>query len=419
VDVRDDAGAHDRRATVAKAAAAGALVVVWAIAAWLLLRTTVPDDLVLPHLDPADYFTTAQLDRAARYRTVARTLFLVTTAAQLVVGALVVWRARRLEPRVRRVARGRIRTGIGMAFVTLTVVWVAVLPLGVAGHWWAMRYGLTHQPWAPWLKGHVIAFAVQAVLVCAVVAGVVWLAGRYRRWWLVAGPALAVVGTVFALAQPVVIQPLFTNTKPLPDKRLAAEVQRLGDRIGVTVSTVQVSDASRRTTVPNAMTVGIGPTRRVVFDDTILDGRFSDAELESVAAHELGHVKRRHVWKGVAWFALFLVPGLALVAWATERRGGLRDPALVPLALLVTFAFTLAIGPFANAVSRRYEAEADWISLTATNDPDAAVGLERRLATASLADPDPPAWIRLLYATHPTTMQRIAMAEAYRERARP
>ena len=391
----------------------------WALAAWLLLRTTVPDDLALPHLDPTRYFTPAQLDRAGRYRTVARTLFLVTTAVQLVVASLVVWRARRIEPRVRRVARGRIRTGIGMALTTLGVVWVAILPLGIAGHWWAMRYGLTHQPWAPWLRGHVVAFAVHAVLICAVAAGVLFLAARYRRWWLVAAPALAVVGAVFALAQPVVFQPLFTNTKPLPDKRLAADVQRLGERIGVKVTTVQVSDASRRTTVPNAMTLGVGPTRRVVFDDTILDGRFSDAELESVAAHELGHVKRRHVWKGVAWFALLLIPGLGLVWWATERRGGLRDPALVPLALLVTFAFTLAVMPFANAVSRRYEAEADWISLTATRDPDAAVGLERRLAIASLGDPDPPAWIRLLYATHPTTMQRIAMAEAYRARMRP
>lgn len=306
-----------------------------------------------------------------------------------------------------------------MALATLGAVWLAILPLGVAGHWWAERYGLTHQPWGPWLRGRLVAFAVQAVLVSLVVAGALFLAGRYRRWWLVAGPALAVVGVVFALAQPVVYDPLFTNTRPLPDKRLAAEVERLGDRIGVHVSTVQVSDASRRTTVPNAMTVGIGPTRRVVFDDTILDGRFGDAELESVAAHELAHVKRHHVWKGVAWFALFLVPGLALVAWATERRGGLRDPALVPLALLLTFAFTLAIMPLANAVSRRYEAEADWIALTATRDPDAAVGLERRLAIASRGDPDPPGWVRIAFGTHPTTMQRIAMAEAYRARSRP
>ena len=395
---------------------AGALALGWALAAWLLLRTTVPDDLVLPHLDPARYFTPAQLDRAERYRTVSRTLFLATLAVQFAAGGLVVWRARRIVPRVRRVARGRIRTGVGMALVTLLAVWLAVLPLGVAGKWWARRYDLTHQPWGAWLWDRVVGLAVQAVLVSLVVAGVLFLAGRYRRWWLVAAPALAVVGVVYALAQPVVIAPLLTSTKPLPDKRLAAEVERLGDRIGVHVSTVQVSDASRRTTVPNAMTVGIGPTRRVVFDDTILDGRFSDAELESVAAHELGHVKRHHVWKGVAWFALFLVPGLALVAWVTERRGGLRDPALVPLALLLASAFSLAITPLANSVSRRYEAEADWIALTATRDPDAAVGLERQLAISSVADPDPPAWVRIAFGTHPTTMQRIAMAEAYRSR---
>jgi STE24 endopeptidase len=161
---------------------------------------------------------------------------------------------------------------------------------------------------------------------------------------------------------------------------------------------------------------GLGPTRRVVFYDTILDGRFRDSELASVAAHELAHVARRHVWKGVAWFGLLAVPGLALVAWATERRGGLRDPALVPLGLLVALAVSLVTLPVQNAVSRRYEAEADWIALRATGDPDASIGLDRRLALSSLGDPDPPGWARIVLSTHPPAVARIAMAEAYRER---
>jgi len=79
-------------------------------------------------------------------------------------------------------------------------------------------------------------------------------------------------------------------------------------------------------------------------------------------------------------------------------------------------AFSLGTLPLQSAVSRRYEAEADWIALRATGDPDAAIALDRRLTLTSIGDPTPPAWTRILLATHPPPLERIAMAEAYRMR---
>ena len=131
-----------------------------------------------------------------------------------------------------------------------------------------------------------------------------------------------------------------------------------------------------------------------------------------MSAHELAHVGERHLWKGLAWFALLAVPGVALLAWLTERRGGLRDPALVPLGLAFVVVYMLATQPLANAVSRRYEAEADWLALRATGDPESAVALERRFVTTSLSDPTPPAWVTYWLGTHPPPLERIAMAEA-------
>jgi Zn-dependent protease with chaperone function len=185
------------------------------------------------------------------------------------------------------------------------------------------------------------------------------------------------------------------------------------------VDKVLVADASRRTTTANAYVAGIGPTRRVVLYDTILNGRFSEGEILSVSAHELAHVGRRHLWKGLAWFALLAVPGVFLVAWATERKGALTEPRLVPLALAVAFAWFLVTQPFQNLVSRRYEAEADWLALTATGDPSSAVALDRRLVLTSLADPDPPPWVTYWLGTHPAPIDRIAMAQEFEARERP
>jgi len=331
--------------------------------------------------------------------------------------SLLAWKGRWLAARLRPLTKGTVRTGVAVGLACELAVWAATRPLGFAWHWWRLDHGISHQGYAAWFLDSTTALGVRLVLYGLAIAGVVWLAVRFgRRWWIVASPILVVLSVVFILIQPLVFQPLFNDYEPLPDKKLAADVQRLADQMGVDIETVQVSDASRRTTAANASVAGIGPTRRVVFDDTILDGRFPEAEVLAVTAHELAHVERRHLWKGLAWFALLAIPGLALVAWVTERHGGLREPGVVPLGLLVALLFLLLTSPLQNAVSRRYEAEADWLALEATKDPDAVAGLERRLALTSLGDPDPPRWVVLTLSTHPSTMKRIAMAEAYRSR---
>ena len=417
VNVRDDRDAHPRRGTLQKALLGLAVVAVWAGAAAVLLRTRVPEALVLPEVDARSEFPAAALARIDEYRTVTRALWGASVAAEVGVLVLLVWKARPLAALVRRAARGRVRTAVGVALVVLAAEWAVGLPLGATGHWWRRRYELSEQGYDGWLRDASVSLGVRAVLVAIAVAGAVALATRLgRRWWLVGAPALVAIGGVYLLAQPLVVQPLFNRFSPLPNRELAAEVQRLADRMGVEIETVQVADASRRTTTANAYVAGLGPTRRVVFYDTILDGRFTDGELVSVAAHELAHVERNHLWKGLAWFALFAVPGVVLVAVATERRGGLRDPALVPLALLVVFAVTLATLPFANAVSRRYEAEADWLALVATEDAESAIALDRRFTLTALGDPDPPGWARILLSTHPPTVERIAMARAWADR---
>jgi STE24 endopeptidase len=294
-----------------------------------------------------------------------------------------------------------------------------VLPLAGISHWWRRRYGLSEQGYGGWLRDQGFSLGMRLLLVLAAVAIFMWLATVLgRSWWLIGGPALVVAAAVFMLAQPLVIDPLFNRFEPLGDRALAARVEALGREEGVTVTAVEVADASRRTTAANAYVAGIGPTRRVVFFDTLLDGRFSEREVVSVAAHELAHVGRRHLWKGLGWFALIAIPCVFVVAWAAQRHGGLANPRAVPLALAVAFGLFLLTLPLGNAVSRRYEAEADWLALRATEDRAAFISLEQKLIRFGLGDPDPPGWVSLLTGTHPTAMKRIAMAEAFSARSR-
>jgi STE24 endopeptidase len=413
VNVGDDGHSHGRR-TLAKRAGLLALAAVWVVSGFYLWRTSVPR-LHIPDLDPRDYFSAAELAQAEEYRRVSRALLLGSLAAQLVVLALLVWKARPLADSLEGIGRGRIRTGMLVAIAMALALWLAAVPFGAVSLWWRRRYGLSTQTAAGWLRDQAVAIGIECLLVAAAAAVILGLAAWLgRSWWLAAAPLFVLAGVLYFVAQPLLVQPLFNRFEPLADQRLTAEIKELGAREGVTVDRVLIADASRRTTIANAYVSGVGPTKRVVFYDTILDGRFSRAELESVAAHELAHVARSHIWRGLGWFALMAIPGVFVVWWFTERRGGLPDPGLVPLAVGVALVYALLVMPFGNLVSRRYEAEADWVALTATNDAKSFVGLQQTLTVTSLGDPDPPAWLNLLFGTHPTPMKRIGMAEAFR-----
>ncbi|HEY6584005.1 MAG TPA: M48 family metalloprotease [Gaiellaceae bacterium] len=374
----------------------------WLVAAALLWRTSVPD-VHAAHLRPGDVFGAEFLARSARYHRGLRLFWIGATLAQLL--ALVA--AVTLAPRAR--ARG-IVGGVALGLATLVAAWLAALPFVLGAHWWRRRYGVSRADYGtilvdPWLErlGSLAAAALA-------IAGVMLLARRLGdRWWIVGGPAFAAFGTAFLLAQPYLLVP---RLKPLRNPQLEAEIKRLARLEGVGEVRVEVRDASRRTRAINAELYGVGPTKRIIIWDTALDGRLTPAEVAQLAAHEFGHVHANHVWKSVGWLFLFAVPGAYVIAVATRGRGGLGRPAAVPVALLTITVLELAVLPVTNVISRRYEAEADWLGMQATHRPAAQEGLIRELAQASLGQPEPPLWAHVLLDTHPTPLQRIATARS-------
>jgi len=172
------------------------------------------------------------------------------------------------------------------------------------------------------------------------------------------------------------------------------------------------------TSAPNAGAAGLGPSERVIVWDNLLE-RFERSETEIVLAHELAHLSRGHIAKKIAWLALLAIP-IAFIAQRTTRsRGGLGDPAAVPLAVFVVTAMLLVALPLQNAFSQRLESEADWVALEQTRDPDATTSVFQGFVDRGLAAPDRSWWQELAIGTHPSIMRRIAMAEAWRERNPP
>jgi STE24 endopeptidase len=383
----------------------------WVVAGWYLWQTTVPGSLSLPHVDPHRYWSDHALHRAAHFDGFLRWLWVIATLTQLAALAVLAY----LGPRLARAWElGRVATGVMVGTVTTLAIWGVSLPFGFAALWWGRRYGIDKQSYGSWLVEQWPTLVGQVVGLTILLTILLLLAGWLgRRWWLAAGPFLALISFVLILVLPYVVTA--GDRKPHHTK-LAAEIRTIARREGVGSTPLRIETASDRTTAANAEAIGIGPSARVVLWDTLLSGRYSPGEIKVVAAHEFGHVARRHVWKGLAWSALITIPLFFLLELATRRRGGMERPEVVPFALLVIALINLAVTPFTNVVSRRYEDEADWRALQTTRDPASAVKLFRAFGRYDLTQPDPPGWSYVWLDNHPTLAQRIAMAQAWRRR---
>jgi Zn-dependent protease with chaperone function len=398
---------------VAKWSIVIALLVGWVVAAWLLTRTTIPDNLNEPHVSAASEFQAPLLHRSARYESVLRWLWVAGTLVTL--AALLVFT--RLGPRIAAAWQlGRVAKGIMVGTVTTLGTWAVTLPVGAVALWWGRRYDLEKQDYVTWVLAQWPSLVSQVVGLTIALTILLLLAGRFgKRWWLVAAPLFTLLGAVLVLVLPYVES---IGTRKPHQTAVNARIRELARDEGVGSTPIRIETVSDETRSANAYTTGIGPSARVFIWDTFFDGRFTNREIELVAAHEFGHVAHRHIWKGLAWSLLLTLPAFLVVEWATRRRGGLQRPELVPYALLVLALIGLVITPLGNAVSRRYEAEADWSALRATHDAGSAESLFRKFTRYDLVQPNPPLWSYLMLDNHPTVVQRIALARAYRERAR-
>ncbi|GGF31538.1 hypothetical protein GCM10011519_01110 [Marmoricola endophyticus] len=385
-----------------------------------------PDTRSLPAVRPSEVLDPTVLARATRYSATQRGLSLSSLGVSLLV-ALVLGLTRvgsRLLGRLRGWWWVRVLVG---SLLLLLVGRVLTLPFALASRHESLEAGLSRQGLGSWVQDQVVALGVTTVYTAVAAIVLIGLARRAPRSWPVwCALVSAVLVVLGSFVYPVVVEPLNNQFASLPAGPLREGVLRLADREGVEVDDVLVADASRRTTTLNAYVTGFGATRRVVlWDNTVRD--LPRDQVLSIVAHELGHARDDDVLTGTLLGAFGAVLGVGLLglllqpgertSWWVRRSGaaGPHDVRVLALLLALTSAGELLATPVEDTVSRALEARADQTALRATRDPSAFEAMQRRLAAQSLGDPDPPLVYRLVFGTHPTTVQRIGAARAYAE----
>jgi STE24 endopeptidase len=367
-------------------------------------------------VDAEGYFSREEIDRARRYQRPRRALGFAGLALEGGATALLAWR----PPEALRRADARPIAGAAAVGAGLSAgIGALKLPLGAASHRRAVKAGISVQSWGGWAGDVVKASAIETAMAGAGSAGAMLVIRRFPdNWWAPVSAGAVVFSALLIALQPVLLDPVFNKFTPLEEGELRSEVLELAERAGVDVGEVYRVDASKRTTAANAYVNGLGRTKRVVLFDTLLND-FPPAEISSVVAHELSHVKHRDVQRFLAWMAIAAPGGAHLVQRLAERiagEGSRGRPSMLPALALSAGVVSFFGGTAMAALSRKVEVRADVFSLDMAGDPDAFIALERRLALKALAEPKPPKLMQKLLGTHPPTVERIGLGLAWATR---
>lgn len=397
-----------------------ALLVALVLVLWLRIPWAATPQVT----DPTAGLTAAQVSRADAFAAALRPASLTNLVLGLVVsGVLGLTRtgARWVTAAARPLGGGWFWQVVLGTLVLTVAGRLVTLPLSAYGEVVRHRYGLSTRSWPLFARDVVVDTAITAGLTAL---GLLLLVASARRaprtWWAWAGAGAAGLVVAGSFLYPVVIEPAFNDFTSMPAGQLRTDLLDLAEANGTPVQDVLVADASRRTTALNAYVSGFGSTRRIVVYDNLLQ-QLPDDQVESIAAHELGHVATDDVLTGTLVGALGAAAGVALLGWLLGsapllRRAGADGPAdarVVPLVLLLIALGTVVSTPVQNGVSRQLEARADQHALDLTGDPGAFAAVMQRLAVANLNQPDPPAAWQWFFGSHPTTAQRVAAAQEW------
>lgn len=239
-------------------------------------------------------------------------------------------------------------------------------------------------------------------------------------WWLVAFLFVTAFQFILIWLYPTVIAPLFNKFKLLEADELKTGIENLVTRAGFNAKEVFVMDASKRSSHGNAYFTGFGKNKRVVFFDTLLKG-LATSEVLAILAHELGHMKLKHIPKSlvtsliVSFFGFWLMGTLSTSNWFyTGHFIRIISPGV--LFLLFSQAIPLYsfwFGPISSWISRKREFEADAYAAGETKAQDLISGLlklYRENASPVVTDKIYSGF----YHSHPPALERIKRLESFK-----
>jgi STE24 endopeptidase len=260
------------------------------------------------------------------------------------------------------------------------------------------------------LKG----WAISGIIGGGVMALIIWIYEISGQWfWMVAWSAITFFTIFMTMFYSNLIVPLFNKQTPLADGELRDAIQQFSDKVGFKLKNIYVIDGSKRSTKANAYFTGLGPKKRIVLYDTLINDHTTE-ELLAILAHGIGHYKKKHtlsgtilgvIQTGIVLYILSLFIGNPLLSQALGASEGSFHMGLLAFGILYS-PLSMVLGILMNMLSRKNEYAADRFAAINFNGNSLKEAL-KKLSVKNLSNLRPHPAVVFVHYSHPTLLQRL------------
>ncbi|RKY93802.1 MAG: M48 family peptidase, partial [Ignavibacteriae bacterium] len=230
-----------------------------------------------------------------------------------------------------------------------------------SGFYLEHKYNLSNQTVGKWIWENFKGLLVSLIIGIPILLLFYFSLNQFGdNWWFPFAVIMFFISVVLSQIFPILILPIFYKLTPIDNEELKERITALAKNAKIKVENVFKFDMSKNTKKANAAFTGLGKTKRIILGDTLLDN-FSNDEIETVIAHELGHYKKKHIVKNIifgtitSFLTLFLIALLYKSALSWFGFESITKIAVLPLLSLCFMLIGLIQTPLGNILSRKYE----------------------------------------------------------------
>lgn len=285
------------------------------------------------------------------------------------------------------------------------------------------NFGFNKTSVRQWIKDRLLSLFISAIIGGILIFLLLIIMQRLGEWWWIYAAVTIIASQIFiAFIYPLWIAPLFNKFTEVEEGELRSEIEKMVEKAGYKSTGVYSVDGSKRSRHANAYFAGLGRSKRIALFDTLID-LLTPRQIAAVLAHEIGHEKLHHIKKSLilsAGVTLLLFYCLSIIY---------REPAIyaafgfsAPSNHAALLIFSLLFGPIAyfisplfNALSRRYEYQADRFAVSAVGSPEPLVSALLKLSKNSLSNLNPHPLYTFMHYSHPALAERIGAMEKMKE----
>lgn len=276
------------------------------------------------------------------------------------------------------------------------------------------KYNLSNQTFFAWVWENIKSSLVGGVIGLPILLLFYYILTEFDQlWWLPFSILMFIISVVLSKIVPIIILPLFYKVSPIEDEDLKNRILELSKNVNMNIENIFQFDMSKNTKKANAAFTGLGKTKKILLGDTLLN-EFTNDEIETVIAHELGHYKHKHIVINLVistltsflTFYLLSVLYSGSLSWFSFSR--ITEVGALPILSLWGMIIGLVQSPLTNILSRRHEYQADEYAVRETNKKDIFIGTLSKLTDQNLGDKDPHPFVEWFFYSHPSIKNRIA-----------